>query len=150
MRDLRAPTFAMQVREKDLDWSEMKAPALEEFERIAKAAFDELPEDFRARCTDVIIRVEDFPGADVMTEMELESPFDILGLYHGVSEPNRSVLEPTHFPDMVFLYRRPMLDYWTEYDETLGDIIRHVLIHEIGHHMGFSDDDMHAIERGTP
>lgn len=139
----------MQVRERHLDWSETKAPTLEEFERIAQAAFSELPDHFRARCVDVIVRVQDFPDADVMREMELESPFDILGLYHGVAETHRSVLEMSHMPDMVFLYRRPMLDYWTEYDETLGDIIRHVLVHEIGHHLGFSDDDMHAIERGA-
>lgn len=132
-----------------MDWSDIKAPTLEEFERIAQAAFNELPDHFRARCADVVIRVEDFPGADVMQAMELESPFDLLGLYHGVAETHRSVLEPSHMPDMVFLYRRPMLDYWSDYDETLGDIIRHVLIHEIGHHMGFSDEDMHAIENGA-
>lgn len=127
----------------------MKAPPIEEFERIARAAFDELPDEFRTRCADVVIRVEDFPNAEVMAEMELDSPFDLLGLYHGVAETHRSVFETTHMPDMVFLYRRPILDYWTEYDETLADIIRHVLVHEIGHHMGFSDDDMHAIERGA-
>ena len=81
--------------------------------------------------------------------MALESPFDLLGLYQGISHVDRSVMEPAHMPDMVFLYRRPMLDYWAEYDEPLDHLIAHVLVHEIGHHMGLSDEDMHAIEEAA-
>ena len=96
-----------------------------------------------------MIRVEDFPDEEIAAEMGLESPFDLLGLYQGISHVERSVLEPVHMPDMVFLYRRPMLDYWAEFDETLDHLIAHVLVHEVGHHMGLSDEDMHAIEEAA-
>ncbi len=132
-----------------MDWTGIKAPTLEEFEQLADAAFARLPEGFRARCEGVIIRIEDFPDEEVMAEMALESPFDLLGLYQGISHIDRSVMEPAHLPDMVFLYRRPMLDYWAEYDEPLDHLIAHVLVHEIGHHMGLSDEDMHEIEEAA-
>ncbi len=129
-----------------MDWAEKKAPNLADFERLADEAFGRLPEHFRSRCKGLVIRVEDFPDEDVMEAMELESPFDILGLYHGTGEPYEQTSRITHLPDMVFLYRRPMLDYWGEFDETLGQIVTHVLVHEIGHHFGLSDEDMHMIE----
>lgn len=132
-----------------MDWKGVKAPTLEEFEKLADAAFARLPEGFRARCEGLVIRVEDFPDEEVAAEMELESPFDLLGLYQGISHVDRSVMEPAHLPDMVFLYRRPMLDYWAEYDEPLDHLIAHVLVHEIGHHMGLSDEDMHEIEEAA-
>lgn len=132
-----------------MDWKGVKAPTLEEFEKLADAAFARLPEGFRARCAGLVIRVEDFPDDEVAAEMALESPFDLLGLYQGISHVDRSVMEPAHMPDMVFLYRRPMLDYWAEYDEPLDHLIAHVLVHEIGHHMGLSDEDMHAIEEAA-
>lgn len=129
-----------------MDWKTIKAPSLEDFERIAAEAFERLPEAFRARCEGLVIRVEDFPTDEVLDAMELESPFDLLGLYHGTGEPYELSNRTTKLPDMVFLYRRPMLDYWADYDETLGHVIAHVLIHEIGHHFGLSDAAMHAIE----
>ena len=132
-----------------MDWKGVKAPTLEEFEKLADVAFARLPEGFRARCAGLVIRVEDFPDDEVAAEMALESPFDLLGLYQGISHVDRSVMEPAHMPDMVFLYRRPMLDYWAEYDEPLDHLIAHVLVHEIGHHMGLSDEDMHAIEEAA-
>ncbi|MDP2124022.1 MAG: metallopeptidase family protein [Parvibaculum sp.] len=132
-----------------MNWKGVKAPTLEDFETLADAAFARLPEGFRARCEGVIIRIEDFPDEEVMVEMALESPFDLLGLYQGISHIDRSVMEPAHLPDMVFLYRRPMLDYWAEYDEPLDHLIAHVLVHEIGHHMGLSDEDMHEIEEAA-
>jgi predicted Zn-dependent protease with MMP-like domain len=105
-----------------------------------------LPETFRSLCEGVIIRVEDFPAPDVVEDMKLESEFDILGLFQGVGLPFRSESAPTHMPNMIWLYRRPILDYWAEHEETLGAIIAHVLVHEIGHHFGLTDDDMEAIE----
>ena len=129
-----------------LSWGAVRAPSLDDMEAIAADAFRRLPENFRALCDGVIIRVEDFPTADVVAEMKLESEFDILGLFQGVGLPFRSESAPMQIPNMVWLYRRPILDYWAEHDEALGTIITHVLVHEIGHHFGLSDDDMEAIE----
>ncbi|MEZ5828462.1 MAG: metallopeptidase family protein [Hyphomicrobiales bacterium] len=128
------------------DWHRHKAPNLSEFETIAQQAYDKLPAQFRDMTKDVFIRVEEFPTDDVLDSMGLESPFDLLGLYHGVDLSRQSVLDVTTLPEMIFLYRRPILDYWAEHDDSLGDIISHVLIHEIGHHFGLSDDDMARIE----
>jgi predicted Zn-dependent protease with MMP-like domain len=127
-------------------WRRLKAPSLEEFEALATAAFRRLPERFRTLCEDVVIRVEDFPTDEVLDGMGLKSEFDLLGLFHGVGLPFRSESAPTQMPNMIWLYRRPILDYWAEHDETLEAIVTHVLVHEIGHHFGLSDADMHAIE----
>jgi predicted Zn-dependent protease with MMP-like domain len=129
-----------------LAWHPLKAPSLDEFEALAFAAYERLPQKFRALCEGVVIRVEDFPADDVMTEMRLESEFDILGLFQGVGLPFQSETSPQQIPNMVWLYRRPILDYWAEHDETLGEIVTHVLVHEIGHHFGMSDADMEALE----
>ena len=129
-----------------LAWRRLKEPSLEEFEALATAAFRRLPERFRTLCEDVVIRVEDFPTDEVLDGMGLESEFDLLGLFHGVGLPFRSESAPTQMPNMIWLYRRPILDYWAEHDETLEAIVTHVLVHEIGHHFGLSDGDMHAIE----
>jgi predicted Zn-dependent protease with MMP-like domain len=127
--------------------STLKAPTLAECEAMADAAFAALPETFRRMCGEIIIKIEDFPDDDVVDEMELESPFDILGLFTGVGlAQDAAVAETGRMPNMVHLYRRPILDYWAEHDETLGDIITHVLVHEIGHHFGLSDEDIDAIE----
>ena len=129
-----------------LSWGPVKALTLDDMEVIAADVFRRLPEGFRTLCDGVIIRVEDFPTKDVMDEMRLESEFDILGLFQGIGLPFRSESSPSPMPNMIWLYRRPILDYWAEHEETLGAIIAHVLIHEIGHHFGLSDDDMEAIE----
>lgn len=128
------------------DWSERQAPSLEDVERLAAVAWRRLPRAFRDMCGDVVIRVEDFATDEVLNVMKLESPFDLMGLFHGVSLNNRSIMDPVAMPNMVFLYRRPMLDYWAEHNETLGDVVTHVLVHEIGHHFGLSDADMARIE----
>jgi len=94
-----------------------------------------------------VVRVEDFPTDEVLDALDAESPFDLLGLYHGVDMARQSVMDPAAMPEMVFLYRRPILDYWAEHEETLGHIVTHVLVHEIGHHFGLSDDDMERIEQ---
>jgi predicted Zn-dependent protease with MMP-like domain len=127
-------------------WSSAKAPSLAEMEAMADEMFSRLPKGFRALCEGVIIRVDDFPTDEVLEEMKAETEFDLLGLFQGVGLPFRSNDDIARLPNMIWLYRRPILDYWAEHDETLGHIVRHVLIHEIGHHFGLSDDDMEAIE----
>jgi predicted Zn-dependent protease with MMP-like domain len=122
------------------------APGLAEVEAMARAALQTIPGELRRHFGDVIIRVDDFPDAETEREMNLESPFDILGLYRGVSLDRKSVHDTPVDLDMIFLYRRPILDYWCETGEDLSHVIRHVLIHEIGHHFGLSDADMHRIE----
>jgi predicted Zn-dependent protease with MMP-like domain len=128
------------------DWSKLEAPSLAEFEAIADAAYRRLPGRFRALTGDLLMRVEDFPTDEVLDAMGIESPFDLLGLYSGVDLARKSVMDVTTLPDMVFLYRRAILDYWAEHEETLGHIVTHVLVHEIGHHFGLSDADMEHIE----
>lgn len=127
-------------------WKELKAPSLAELEAMAHEVFKRLPSHFRARCEDVIIRVDDFPTEEVLDELDADSEFDLLGLFQGTGLPFRSTQDLPQLPNMIWLYRRPILDYWAEHEETLGQIVRHVLIHEIGHHFGLSDDDMAAIE----
>lgn len=130
-----------------VDWSEAKAPSIAEFELLAQAAFDRLPDEFAKLCSDVIFNVTEFPEDDVLKELEAESPFDILGLFSGIGLPQQGYAAQTgQMPNTIHLYRRPILDYWAEHDESLGAIVSHVLIHEIGHHFGFSDEDMEAIE----
>ena len=128
------------------DWHDAKAPSLEEFETLATQAYARLPPKFRALCEGVVIRVDDFPADDVLREMRAESEFDLLGLFQGVGLPFRSESASGEMPNMVWLYRRPILDYWSENGDSLGEIVTHVLVHEIGHHFGLSDEDIEAIE----
>jgi len=122
------------------------APDLAELEAIAHEALRAIPDELRRHVQNVVIRVEEFPDEDTEREMGLESPFDLLGLYRGVSLDRKSVADAPTDVDMIFLYRRPILDYWCETGEDLAHVVRHVLIHEIGHHFGFSDEDMERIE----
>tara|TARA_R110000824_G_scaffold8415_4_gene38130 strand:- start:934 stop:1341 length:408 start_codon:yes stop_codon:yes gene_type:complete len=124
----------------------LTAPSLADFETMAEEALTLIPDHLRRLAADVIIRIEDFPDEETAREMDLDSPFDLLGLYRGVALTDKSVGDPGGMPDMVFLYRRPILDYWCETGEDLAHLIRHVLIHEIGHHFGFSDADMERLE----
>ena len=126
--------------------SPIHPPSLDEIAAIARQAFDALPAGFRRLARDVVIQVAEFPDEDIEREMELESPFDLLGLYQGVPIGEQGGAGSRQDIDMIFLYRRPMLDYWCETGEELGHVIRHVLIHEIGHHFGLSDEDMERIE----
>jgi predicted Zn-dependent protease with MMP-like domain len=130
-------------------WSTLKAPSLAEMEAMAHDIFERLPRRFRELCEGVIVRVDDFPTDEVLDEMDAESEFDLLGLFQGTGLPHQSNDNTGRLPNMIWLYRRPILDYWAEHDEALGHIVRHVLIHEIGHHFGLSDDDMAAIEAGA-
>lgn len=126
----------------------LKAPSLAEVEALAIAAYERLPKKFRALCDGLVIHVEDFPSKEVLKDMQA-GEFDLLGLFQGIGLPFQSESAPAQFPNMVWLYRRPILDYWAEHDETLGAIITHVLVHEIGHHFGLSDEDMEAIEESA-
>ena len=137
-----------------LRWSDQAAavaPTAADIERIGRRVLAELPALFRQHVQDVVIKVEDFPDEETEREMALESPYDLLGLYRGVPLGRGSSLAPPRQDvDMIFLYRAPLLLYWCETGEPLGDIVRNTLIHEIGHHFGYSDDDMEAIEFGEP
>ena len=123
------------------------APSLADLETLADDAWRTIPEQLRRHAEGVVIRVEDFPDAETEGELGLDSPFDLLGLYRGVALTDKSISNPSPEPDMVFLYRRPLLDYWCETGEDLAHLVRHVLIHEIGHHFGFSDADMDLLEQ---
>ena len=128
-------------------WSDRPAPSLDDFALLAKQAFDALPDGFRQLSGDVVIRVDDFPADEVLDSLGIEDPFELTGLSQGVDLGRRSVLDPAAEPSRIFLYRRPILDEWAERgDVPLGELISHVLVHEIGHHFGLSDDDIHRIE----
>jgi predicted Zn-dependent protease with MMP-like domain len=132
-----------------LAWRPVKAPSLAEFEVLAGEVFRHLPQEFRDLCTDLVIQVDDFPTEEVLSAMHAETEFDLLGLFYGVGLPFRAESAPVQMPNMIWLYRRPILDYWAEHDDTLGAIVRHVLVHEIGHHFGLSDAGMEAIEQSS-
>jgi predicted Zn-dependent protease with MMP-like domain len=126
--------------------SKLTPPGLADLEALAQRALATIPDELKRHLGPVVIRVDDFPDEETEDEMGLESPFDILGLYRGVALPHKSVSSILPNIDMIFLYRRPILDYWCETGEDLEHVVRHVLIHEIGHHFGLSDDDMERIE----
>ena len=128
------------------DWDGIAAPTLEDIEALAQRAFASLPERFRSCCENVVFWVMEFPDEETMETMGLESQFDLLGLYHGGGIPSPPALRDSVLPDRIFLYRQPLLAYWVEHGDSLGALVRHVLVHEIGHHFGFSDEDMEWIE----
>jgi predicted Zn-dependent protease with MMP-like domain len=128
----------------------MTAPTIADIERLADEAMRTIPPELLRHLEGVVIRVEEFPDEETEAEMGLESPFDLLGLYRGVSLNHKSVSAVPQDVDMIYLYRRPLLDYWCDSGEDLAHLVRHVLIHEVGHHFGFSDEDMEAIEAGVP
>ena len=128
------------------NWQSAQPPSLHDFEIMAAAAWEKLPPAFRQMAGDVVIRIDEFATDEVLDELGIEDPFELTGLYQGVSLDQKSVSDIPREPDMVFLYRRPILDEWTSGEEELGHLIAHVLIHEIGHHFGFSDNDMEDVE----
>lgn len=130
-------------------WRERQSPSLADFEAMAAEAWARLPQPFKDACGSVTIRVEDFATDEILDSLGIDSPFDLMGLYHGVSLDQKSVTDPQRMPDLVFLYRRAILDQWAETEDTLGHLVTHVLVHEIGHHFGLSDDDMEAIEQSA-
>jgi predicted Zn-dependent protease with MMP-like domain len=121
------------------------APSLADIQELAEEAYARL-ERFRKLCDGLVIQVEDFPASEVLDSMRAQTEFDLLGLFQGVGLPFQSEAVPELMPNMIWLYRRPILDYWAENEDSLGEIVTHVLVHEIGHHFGLSDADMEAIE----
>ena len=131
------------------DWKDDFAPSIEVFAALAEAALAELPDAFRRLVGEVQMRIMDFAEDEVLDELEIEDPFQLTGLYRGPDLTRRSGLDAVPHPSMLFLYRRPILDEWCERgDVTLGELVTHVLVHEIGHHFGLSDADIERIEAG--
>jgi predicted Zn-dependent protease with MMP-like domain len=128
-------------------WRDAAAPSLEDFAALAEAAFAALPKRFRAMAGDLVFRIDDFAAEEVLEDLGLEDAFELTGLYQGVDLKRRSILDASPEPARVFLYRRPILDEWAERgDVSLAELVTHVLVHEIGHHFGLSDEDIDAIE----
>ena len=128
-------------------WTDRPAPSLADFEALARAAFERLPDPFRRLAGEVVLHIHDFADDETLDAMEIQDPFELTGLYHGVDRLRQSVIDPLPHTPRVFLYRRPILDEWAERgDVTLGRLVEHVLVHEIGHHFGLSDADIDAIE----
>lgn len=122
------------------------APDADRIEAIARATIAKLPAEFARHLGDVVLRVEEFADDDILAEMGIESPFELTGLYTGLPVGSKSVDHSGTMPDMIHLYRRAILDEWVETGVALEELVAHVVIHEIGHHFGLSDDDMHALE----
>ena len=123
------------------------APSLDEIARLAEAAFAELPEAFRQLTGEVLFRVDDFPDEEVLDALGIQDPFELTGLYQGVDLAQRSILGPAPGSSWIFLFRRPLLDEWADRgDVTLAELVSHVLVHEIGHHFGLSDEQIDRIE----
>lgn len=124
-----------------------RAPSLDDIAALAQAAFDALPEPFRRMTGEVLFRVEDFAPDEVLGELGIEDPFELTGLYQGLDLTHRSIFDPQPQSSIVHLYRQPILDEWIAHGEiTLGELVTHVLVHEIGHHFGLSDEGIEAIE----
>ena len=124
-------------------------PSADEIEAIARSALERLPEPFASSLGDIVLQVEDFADDRTLREMGIEDAFELSGLYEGVPLTERSVEQSGTLPERVFLYRRPILDEWADGENTLEHLVAHVLIHEIGHHFGLSDEDIHAIEESA-
>lgn len=123
------------------------APSLSDIEALARSAFDTMPPLFRERCGDLLIRVEDFADEETLAAMEIEDPFELTGLYEGIALTEKSVLDTGGMPDTVWLFRRPILDEWCERgDVPLDRLVAHVLVHEIAHHFGWSDEGIADID----
>lgn len=122
------------------------APTLDQIEAIARDALARLPAEFAAHLGEVVLIVEDFADEETLTSLGIESPFDLTGIYHGRPVGEKSSFDVAPQPDRIHLYRRAILDEWCETGVGLDALVRHVLIHEVGHHFGLSDADMHALE----
>jgi predicted Zn-dependent protease with MMP-like domain len=121
-------------------------PCADEIEAIARRTLESLPAPFSHSLGDVVLAVEDFADDETLKAMEIDDPFDLSGIYEGVPLTQRSVEQSGTLPDRIRLFRRPILDEWAAGGDTLEHLVAHVLIHEVGHHFGLSDDDIHALE----
>lgn len=126
-----------------------QAPSAPEIEALARAALARIPEPFASHLADVVLIVEEFADEETLDAMGIEDPFELTGLYHGRPVGDKSVWESGGMPDRIHLYRRPLLDEWCDTGVSLDALITHVVVHEVGHHFGLSDDDMHALEDGA-
>jgi predicted Zn-dependent protease with MMP-like domain len=127
-----------------------RAPTLADIDALAEAAFAQLPTSFRRLCEGLVIQVVDFPDDETLDDMGAETEFDLLGLFRGRGLAQRGAVGETgELPNMIWLYRRPLLDFWCDREDTLGAVVTHVLVHEIGHHFGLSDEDIELIERSA-
>jgi predicted Zn-dependent protease with MMP-like domain len=124
-------------------------PSTDEIEALARAALERLPEPFSTSIGDIVLLVHDFADDETLRQMGIDDPFDLSGLYEGIPLTERSVEQSGTLPERIFLYRRPILDEWADGEETLEHLVAHVLIHEVGHHFGLSDDDIHALEEAA-
>ncbi|MGN6271008.1 MAG: metallopeptidase family protein [Sphingomonas sp.] len=124
-----------------------QAPSADDIERMARAAMDALPAMFRAELGDVVLRVEDYADDETLAALGIEHPLDLSGLYHGRPVGEKSSMDSGALPDMITLYRRAILEEWIETGVDLQALVTHVLVHEVGHHFGLSDDDMHRLEQ---
>jgi predicted Zn-dependent protease with MMP-like domain len=125
------------------------APDAAEIEQLAEAAIARMPEQFRVHLTNVVLRVEDFADDETLAQFGMEDPYELTGLYTGYPVGEQSSMLSGQMPPMIHLYRRALLEEWIETGVGLEALVAHVLIHEVGHHFGFSDEDMHAIEDGA-
>ena len=122
------------------------APSADAIEAHARAVIARLPDAFRAHLGDVVLLVEEEPDAETLAAVGLEHPLELTGVYHGRPVGEKSAFDSGAMPDRIHLYRQAILAEWCETDVRLDDLVAHVTIHEIGHHFGLSDDDMHALE----
>lgn len=122
------------------------APDLDRIEQLARAALDRLPAEFRVHLGDVVVLVDDFADDATLDQMGIADPFDLTGLYSGRPIGDKSSSDSGTLPDVIHLYRRPILDEWADTGVSLEALVTHVLVHEVGHHFGLSDADMHALE----
>ena len=124
-------------------------PSAEEMEAIARKALQSLPEPFAGHLSDVVLLIEDFADDETLDAMGIEDPFDLTGIYEGIPLTERSVDHSGTLPDRIRLFRRPIIDEWATGDDSLEHLVAHVLVHEVGHHFGLSDEDMHALEEAV-
>ena len=124
-------------------------PSAEEMEAIARQAMQSLPEPFAGHLSEVVLLIEDFADDETLDAMGIEDPFDLTGIYEGIPLTERSVDHSGTLPDRIRLFRRPIIDEWAGGDDSLEHLVAHVLVHEVGHHFGLSDDDMHALEEAV-
>jgi predicted Zn-dependent protease with MMP-like domain len=122
------------------------APQIDDIEALARQAMARLPQPFAGHLVGVVLRVEEFPDDEVVADLGLESPWDLLGLYMGRHVGMKGDVPTGALPDMIFLYRQPLLAEWCAGEDSLEALVTHVLVHEVGHHFGLSDEDMDAIE----